>query len=248
MGILDDFIKNIKGQREQYKAEQEKAAKEKEAAAKKERQGKPSDYGFVGEVAERMKQQRKEFEEAEKKGAPQGKGPMKSVQVEKTAPVVQGQRMAPAAPLEVEKFGHRFQHSFDYPPNVWLNEGEHTAYISDIDAFLKSGGKIVKRDITSAMDPYIYKVFTPHGGPEAGVAYYKPENILVSLTEDPFAKYRPKDKNQGERYKYKVVAAYQRMTGKQVYGNEYFTTILPDLEKKGMTTDDLISKYGQPGD
>ncbi|HEX3000127.1 MAG TPA: hypothetical protein VHR86_07815, partial [Armatimonadota bacterium] len=93
---LDDFIKTIKGQRSQYKTEQQQAemekiareneakakaarekewaAREKEAKVKAERereymgQGKVSDKGYLGEVGDRIKEQRREFEEAQKKG------------------------------------------------------------------------------------------------------------------------------------------------------------------------------------
>lgn len=154
----------------------------------------------------------------------------------------------PAGVQSVEKFGHRFQHSPGDPVGVWINESEHIAYIDNADVFIDNGGKLEHRPVTSNMDPYIYKVYSPHGY-EQQLAYYKPENLLISLVEDPFAKYRQKPKwEANERYKYKVIAAYQRMTGKEVYGSQFNEVILPDLEKRGMTTDELIEKYGQSGD
>jgi hypothetical protein len=101
MGILDDFINTIKGQRDQFKAEQKKAAK-------KAPEGKPSDYGYVG----------------------------------------------------------------------------------DVDAYLKSGGKIEVKGVTAAMDPYMYDIYTSQGCPVGQARYYRQENVIVSLVPDPFAKYR----------------------------------------------------------
>lgn len=179
MGILDDFIKAIKGQRGQFKAEQkkaeeERAAKEREReAAQKAREGKPSDYGYVGEVAERMKEQRRQFEEAQKKGQPTGK----TIQEQKPAEVV-------------NLFGHTFRRLPETPPHIWFDDAAKAVYIDDVDAYMKSGGKIEVKGVTAAMDPYMYDIYTSQGGPVGQARYYRQENVIVSLVPDPFTKYR----------------------------------------------------------
>jgi hypothetical protein len=179
MGILDDFIKTIKGQRDQFKAEQkrageERASKEREKeAAKKAPGGKSSDYGYVGEVAERMKEQRRQFEEAQKKGQPAGK-------------TVQEQKPADTVSL----FGHTFKHLPGTSLHILLDDAGKAAYIDDVDAYLKSGGKIEVKGVTAAMDPYMYDIYTSQGGPVGQARYYRQENVIVSLVPDPFAKYR----------------------------------------------------------
>ena len=153
----------------------------------------------------------------------------------------------PEQPLTNTFQGHSFRHTNKDPPAVWFNEGERIVYISDPEDFVKSGGKIEHKPVTSAMDAQMYHVYT-RNGQEQQVLYYKPENTLISLVADPFAKYKPADKNQDDKYKYKVIAAFQRMTGMEVYGNKYNEIIIPELQKRGMSTDDLIQKYGKPGD
>ncbi|HEY3421764.1 MAG TPA: hypothetical protein VGK13_01300 [Methanocellaceae archaeon] len=154
---------------------------------------------------------------------------------------------AEAQPLTNTFHGHTFQHTNKDPPAVWFNESERIVYISDPDSFVKSGGKIENRPVTSAMDAQMYQVYSQHGQ-EQQVLYYKPENKLISLVADPFAKYRPVDKSADPKYKYRVIAAFQRMTGTEVYGNKYDEIIIPELRKRGMSTDELIQKYGKPGD
>ena len=185
MGIFDDFIKTIKGQREQFKSEQKKAeeeraakAREKEAeqkaeAAKKAREEKPSDYGYVGEVAERMKEQRRQFEEAQKKGLPAGK----TIQEQKPTDVI-------------NLFGHTFRRLTGTPPHIWFDDAAKAVYIDDVHAYLESGGKIEVKGVAAAMDPYMYDIYTSQGGPMGQARYYKQENVIVSLVPDPFAKYR----------------------------------------------------------
>ena len=167
MGILDDFVKSIKGQRERYKAEQKRAEE-----AKKAGEAKPSDYGYVGEVAERVKEQRKQFEEAQKKGQP--------------GTTVQEQKVREA----VELFGHTFEHMPGTSSHIWIDDPGKAVYIDDADAYLKSGGKIEVKGITSAMDPYMYDIYTSQGGPVGQARYNKQDNVVVSLVPDPFAKYR----------------------------------------------------------
>jgi hypothetical protein len=215
MGILDDFIKTIKGQREQFKAEQkraeeERATKEREkAAVQKAPEGKPSEQGYVGEIAERIKEQRREFEEAQKKAAEEKKHPP----TEKRGPIqefehrikeqrrefeeaqkkgrpagktVQEQKVREA----VELFGHTFKHEAGMSPHLWLDEAAKAVYIDDVDAYLKSGGKVEVKGVTAAMDPYMYDIFTNQGGPVGQARYYRQDNVIVSLVPDPFAKYR----------------------------------------------------------
>lgn len=151
------------------------------------------------------------------------------------------------APLTNTFQGHTFRHAPEDPKGVWFNDQERIVYISDPDTFVQSGGKIENKPVTSAMDPYMYHVYSPHGQ-EQQVLYYRPENALISVTAEPFAKYKPVDRTADPRYKYKVIAAFQRMSGREVYGNQYDEVILPELKKRGMSTDDLIEKYGKPGD
>jgi hypothetical protein len=179
MGILDDFIKTIKGQRGKFKAEQKKAEEERTAkerkreAAKKAPEGKPSDYGYVGEVAERMKEQRRQFEEAQKKGQPAGT----TVQEQKPADTV-------------SMFGHTFKHMSGTSPHIWFDDAGKAVYIDDVDAYMKSGGKIEVKGVTAAMGPYMYDIYTSQGGPVGQARYHRQENVIVSLVPDPFAKYR----------------------------------------------------------
>jgi len=133
MGILDDFIKTIKGQREQRKA----------------------------------------FEEAQKKGQPAGK-------------VVQEQKVREV----VEPFGRTFKREPGTSPHIWFDDARKAAYIDDVDAYLKSGGKIEVKGVTAAMDPYMYDIYTNQGGPVGQARYYRQENVIVSLVPDSFAKYR----------------------------------------------------------
>jgi len=235
MGILDDFVKAIKGQREQYKAEQksaelERAYKEREAAQKAEAakrareeakraaeaerkagQGKPSDYGYVGEVAEKIKEQRKQFKEAQRKAAeaqmhPQvpteKRGPIQEIEhrvkeqrkefeeaQKKGQPVgktVQEQKVREV----VELFGHTFKREAGMSPHVWLDDAGKAVYIDDVDAYMKSGGKVEVKGVSAAMDPYMYDIYTNQGGPLGQARYYRQDNVIVSLVPDPFAKYR----------------------------------------------------------
>lgn len=205
MGILDDFVNNIKGQRKQYKAEQDKAIEEQaarenaakvkaarekaakeNAASEKAATSKPSDKGFVGGVVDRMKEQRKEFEEAQKKGAPAEKGPTKTL---KEQNVLTEQNVL-ELPKTVAMFGRTFTHSPGNPEHLWIDDGARSVYIDDIDAYLKSGGKVEQRGITSAMDPFMYDIYTNKGGPIGQARYYKHENVVISLVPDPFVKYR----------------------------------------------------------
>lgn len=164
MGILDDFIKTIKSQRERYKSEQERAEAEKKA-----RQGKPSDYGYVGEVAERIKEQRKGFEEAQKTARPAGKA-------------VQEQK----APEAVELFGHSFKREAVLSQHILVDDPGKAVYIDDPDAYLKSGGKVEVKGISAAMDPYMYDIYTSKGGPMGQARYYRKDNVVVSLVPNPF--------------------------------------------------------------
>jgi ATP-dependent 26S proteasome regulatory subunit len=211
MGILDDFIRTIKGQTEQYQKEQRKAVEEKarlenkaklraaqEKAAKEEaqrraieersrlenearikaaREGKaqPSDRGVVGEISERVKEQRRQFEEAQKGGKPA------------SAPtqVVQEQR-----PAEVSAFRHTFRQDISAPARVWFDDNEKAVYIDDIDEFMKSAPKIEVRGIKASEDPDMYNIYTNKGGPNGQARYYRPNNVIVSSVPDPFTKYR----------------------------------------------------------
>ncbi len=210
MGILDDFINNIKMQRKQYQAEEdkaieaqaarenaakvkaarEKAAAEKAAAEKaaseKAGTGKPSEKGFIGGVVDRMKEQRKQFEEAQKKGAPTEKVPTKTL---KEQNVLTDQNVM-ELPKTIIQFGRTFTHAPGSPEHLWIDDAARSVYIDDIDAYLKSGGKVEQRGITSAMDPFMYDIYTNKGGPIGQARYYKHENIVISLVPDPFAKYR----------------------------------------------------------
>lgn len=173
--------------------------------------------------------------------------PQKSGEGEVVIVPPQHEASGPEQPLTKTYQGHVFQHTNKDPPSVWFNEGERIVYISDPEDFVKSGGKIEHKTVTSAMDAQVYHVFS-RNGQEQQILYYKPENALISLVADPFAKYKPADKNLDEKYKYKVIAAFQRMTGTEVYGNKYNEVIVPELQKRGMSTDELIQKYGKPGD
>jgi hypothetical protein len=211
MGILDDFIKSIKGQTEQYKQEQTKAVEEKarrenearlkaaraqaakeemtarsieekaraenEARIKAAREGKPqpSDRGLVGDIAERIKEQRRQFEEAQK-GGKQGAAPAQVVQEQK--------------PSEVSAFRHTFRPDIGAPAHVWFDDGEKAVYIDDIDEFMKSAPKIEVRGIKASEDPDMYTIYTNKGGPNGQARYYRPNNVIVSSVPDPFVKYR----------------------------------------------------------
>jgi hypothetical protein len=147
-------------------------------------------------------------------------------------------------PLRTLRFDKYFEHSIDDPQHVWFNESEKAVFIDDADGFVESGGNFITTGIPSGVDPFLYKVYSPYGL-EDKVSYYKPWNTIYSITET-FGK--PEEKKVDERYKYKVIAAYQRMTKKEVYGSQYDEIILPDLKKRGMTTDQLIEKFGKPDD
>lgn len=151
------------------------------------------------------------------------------------------------APLTNTFQGHTFHHASTDPKGVWFNNDERIVYISDPDAFVESGGRIENKSVTSAMDASMYHVYSSHGQ-ENQLLYYRPENALYSVVAKPFDKYKPVEKSSDPRYKYKVIAAFQRMTGREVYGNQYDEIILPELKKRGVTTDELIQKYGKPGD
>lgn len=175
MGILEDFINNIKRQREQYKAEQKRAAEENKARALRKQEGTEKKQTAAEVISERVKEQRKEFKEAQQKGKEAPKGP-----------VVQEQKPADTVML----FNHTFMHTPGNPPHVWLDDAAKAVYIDDIDGYLKSGGKIEVRGITSAMDQYMYDIYTPKGGPIGQARYYRQENTVISIVPDPFAKYR----------------------------------------------------------
>lgn len=224
MGILDDFIKNIKSQRDQYKEEQQhadtdKARKENEAKIKEAREreaaktkksddvleqarreneakiqearereaggkGRPSDYGFVGEVAERMKEQRRQFEEASKGQKPAPKHAETSV-VQEQKPLTVGQK-----PVDVVS---AYGHTFTRPPgqdHLWIDDSSKAVYIDDVDEYRKAGGKVEQKDITAAMDPYMYEIYTKKGGPVGQARYYKAGGTVISLVPDPFKRYR----------------------------------------------------------
>lgn len=219
MGILDDFIKSIKGQKEQYKGEQKKAEEERaikeREAAQKAREGKPSDYGPVGEVADRMKEQRRQFEEAQKKAAEAKKHPQEPV--EKRGPIQEfehrikeqrrefeeaskGQKpetkhaetrtVQEQMPNIVSAYGRTFTHMPGQQPHVWFDEAAKAVYIDNVDEYSNEGGKIEQRDITAAMDPYMYDIYTSKGGPVGQARYYKAGGMVVSLVPDPFRNYR----------------------------------------------------------
>ncbi|HTY91339.1 MAG TPA: hypothetical protein VMC84_09200 [Methanocella sp.] len=190
MGILDDFINTIKDQKKRYSAEQqqadlEKARRENEAKIKEAREreaggkGKPSDYGMVGDVIDRMKEQRKQFEEASKGGKPVPKyaeAPTKTIQEQK--------------PDVVKAYGRIFTHLSGQQPHVWFDEAAKAVYIDNVDEYSKEGGKVEQRDITAAMDPYMYDIYTSKGGPVGQARYYKAGSMVVSLVPDPFRNYR----------------------------------------------------------
>jgi len=191
MGILDDFVNSIKKQREQFKTEQEKAAYEREAMEEAKNEGKTSEMrqpsktiehrGPIQEFGHRIEEQRKDFKNAQR-GASTDTGPTKIIQ-----------QQPPQIPLMVsteEHFGHMFTHSSDSPEHVWFDDSGKAVYIDDVDAFLKSGGKVAVKGITAGMDPEIYSIYTSKGGPLGQARYYKTENLVVSMVPDPFAKYR----------------------------------------------------------
>lgn len=220
MGILDNFIKTIRGQRKEYrdeqrKAEMEKAARENEARIKaaKEReaaeaekkravlekaareneaklkaarereymgQAKGSEYGALGGVVDRIKEQRREFEEAQKKGAGAGKGGTQTVQ----------EARVPAAAAPITQFGRTFIHKPELPAHVFIDDAAKSVYIDDIDEFLKSGGKVERGGMTAEMDPDLYDIYTKKGGPLGQARYLRSKNKVISLVPDPFAKYR----------------------------------------------------------
>ena len=231
MGILDDFINNIKEQRKQYKAEQGKAIEEqaaRENAAKVQaarekaaweqaaevKTGKPSDKGYVGGVVDRMKEQRRQYEEAQKKAAEpkaptaEHRGPIEEFEhrikeqrqqfeeQKKGAPAEKGtmktleEQNVLEVPRTIIQFGRTFTHNPGTPEHLWIDDAARSVYIDDIDAYLKSGGKVEQRGITSAMDPFMYDIYTNKGGPIGQARYYKHENVVISLVPDPFAKYR----------------------------------------------------------
>jgi hypothetical protein len=169
MGIFDDFIKNIKAQREQYKAEREKA-----------KEVKPPETAHGGGVIERMKEQRRQFEEAGKKGAPSVTRPTTTLQEGK----------APAEAAIITRFNHTFRYIPGSPEHVWFDDATKSVYIDDPDAFVTSGGKIEVRGITGAMDQYMYDIYTSRGGPLGQAKYFRTENVIVSLVSDPFERYR----------------------------------------------------------
>jgi flagellar biosynthesis GTPase FlhF len=209
MGILDDFIKTIKGQTEQYKQEQRKAVEDKarleneakvraaqeklakedaqkraiedraraenEARIKAAREGKtqPSDRGLVGDIAERMREQRRQFEDAQK---PASAAPTQVVQEQK--------------PVEISAFRHTFRQDISAPAHVWFDDSEKAVYIDDIEEFMKSAPKIEVRGIKASEDPDMYNIYTNKGGPNGQARYYRPNNVIVSSVADPFTKYR----------------------------------------------------------
>ena len=193
MGILDDFIKSIKGQREQYKAGPEKdieeqARKENEAMIREAREreaagkGRPSDYGMVGDVIDRMKEQRKQFEAASKGQKP------KTEHAEIAAPAAR--TIQEQKPDVVSAYGHTFTHLPGQQPHVYFDDGAKAVYIDDVDEYSKAGGKVEQRDITAAMDPYMYNIYTKKGGPLGQARYYKAGGTVVSMVPDPFTRYR----------------------------------------------------------
>ena len=187
---------------------------------------------FIDDIVDKIKGLKHAEKPAEKPQAPPKPHP-----VVKTGP-------------ETEKVhGIEFHHSSDDPKNVWFNELEKAVYIDNPEEYVEHGGKLENRPITSAMDPHIYRVYSAYGQ-ERDLRYYKPEHTLVSVSGDPFARALEAEKIQkmDEKYKYKVIAAYQRMTGKDVFGSQFEEVIMPDLKRKGMTTEELIAKYGKPGD
>lgn len=219
MGILDDFIKRIRGQRGQYKGEQKKAEEERAAkerrAEEQRRQGKPSDYGYVGDVADRMKEQRRQFEEAQKKAAEEQKHPQ--APAEHRGPIQEfehrikeqrkefeeaskGQKPAPKhaetgtiqeqKPAVINAYGHTFTHLPGQQQHVLFDDAGKAVYIDDVDAYSRSGGKVEQREITAAMDPYMYDIYTSKGGPVGQARYYKAGGMVVSLVPDPFRNYR----------------------------------------------------------
>lgn len=220
MGILDNFIKTIRGQRKEYrdeqrKAEMEKAARENEARIKaaKEResaeaekkravlekaareneaklkaarereymgQAKGSEYGALGGVVDRIKEQRREFEEAQKKGAGAAKGGTQTVQ----------EARIPAAVAPITQYGHTFIHKPDLPEHVFADDASKGIYIDDIDGFMNAGGKLERGSMTAEMDPDLYDIYTKKGGPLGQARYLRSKNKVISLVPDPFAKYR----------------------------------------------------------
>lgn len=205
MGILDNFIKTIKGQRAQYKSEQrqaemekiareneakakaarerEWASREKEAKVKAERereymgQSKTSDKGYVGEVVDRIKEQRREFEEASKGNKPAPKH-------------AETQTIQELKPEVVNLFSRTFTRIPGKQPHVWFDDVSKSVYIDNVDAYVKSGGKVEQREISAAMDPHMYDIYTNKGGPVGQARYYKPEGMVISLVPDPFKNYR----------------------------------------------------------
>ncbi|MCD1293479.1 hypothetical protein CUJ83_00520 [Methanocella sp. CWC-04] len=222
MGFVEDVVNKFleKGKVEPEEPQKKMAEKKEEPSAIEK-----AVKGF-------MEKGKVEPEEAKKKEAKAGES-LKAAQV--TVP----------APLRSYRHGIMFEHSQDDPANVWFNEKEHAVFIDDSDAFVEHGGKIITTGIPGKWDPYIYKVYSVYG-PEEKVRYYKPENTLATISAKPIGKLE--EKPVDERYKYKVIAAFQRMTGKEVYGSQYNEIILPELEKRKMSTDELIEKYGKPGD
>jgi hypothetical protein len=220
MGILDNFIKTIRGQRKEYrdeqrKAEMEKAARENEARVKaaKEReaaeaekkrtvlekaareneaklkaarereymgQAKGSEYGALGGVVDRIKEQRREFEEAQKKGAGAAKGGTQTVQ----------EARVPAAAAPITQFGRTFIHKPELPAHVFIDDAAKSVYIDDIDGFMNAGGKVERGGMTAEMDPDLYDIYTKKGGPLGQARYLRSKNKVISLVPDPFAKYR----------------------------------------------------------
>jgi len=183
MGILDDFVNSIKKQREQFKAEQqkagEKAANEKSAAAAEQRPPAKEARSPVQEFKHRIEEQRKEFKEAQHKDS-SATGPTKTIQQE--PPVL--------AVNTVERFGHKFTREQGSPGHVWFDDGSRAVYIDNVDAYLNSGGKVEVKGITAAMEPDLYNIYTPKGGPLGQARYYLPENAVVSIVRDPFVRYR----------------------------------------------------------
>jgi hypothetical protein len=174
MGILDDFINSIKKQREQFKAEQKNAADERV----EQRPPAEEHRGPIQEFGHRIEEQRKGFKEAQK-GGTADKGTAQTIQQQPSLTIG-----------TVEHFGHMFSHMPGSPEHVWFDDGGKAVYIDDVDAFLKSGGKVEVRGISAAMEPDVYAIYTGKGGPLGQARYYTKENVVISIVPDPFAKYR----------------------------------------------------------
>ena len=187
MGILEDFAKSIKKQKEQYAEDktrsiEEKAARENEAMIKAAREKAAKEQaaersGTGGSVLDRMKEQREQFEEVRKMGTASAQGATQTVQ-------------QPTAPDIVTQYGYTFKHSPGEQSHVWFDDPGKAVYIDDVDAFVKEGGKIERRDITAGMDPHMYNIYTKRGGPMGQARYYRPGGMVISLVSDPFVKYR----------------------------------------------------------